>query len=93
MPGMKRPQFSLRKLFAILTLVAFFIGIYVERQRRSAIGLHDAAVKAYLSELTLIDHDLSTWPDAAKAATKKNMDDNWKKHYPTWPLPDVPPGR
>jgi hypothetical protein len=76
-----------------MTLVAFYIGIYFLRQRRSEIALHDAAVKAYQAELEFIDQNSSTWSDAAKAATKKLMDDNWKKNYPSWPIPDVPSDR
>ena len=88
MRGMKRPQFRLRTLFFILTVVAFYFGIYFARQRREAIAFRNAATQAYLAEVAFLEKNLAFSPDGL-AKSRQVIEDDWKNRY-SWPLPEAP---
>ena len=89
MRGMKRPQFRLRTLFFILTVVAFYFGIYFARQRREAIAFRNAATQAYLAEVAFLEKNLAFSPDGL-AKSRQVIEDDWKNRY-SWPLPECRP--
>jgi hypothetical protein len=66
---MKIPQFRLRTLFFILTVVAFYFGIYFARQRREAIAFRNAATQAYLAEVVFLE---KIWRSAPMASQSRD---------------------
>jgi hypothetical protein len=85
---MKIPQFRLRTLFFILTVLAFYFGIYFARQRRESIAFRNAATQAYLAEVAFLEKNLAFSPDGL-AKSRQVIEDDWKKRY-SWPLPETP---
>jgi len=74
----------------ITTLIAFYLAIYLAKQRQQEIETHDSAVKAYLGTRAFIEQNSSTWSPGASAQAIKAQDDYWTTTY-SWPIPKYPP--
>ena len=89
---MKRPQFSLRTLFLITTLIAFYMALYLARQHQQSVALRNAATKAYIGTRAFIEKNSGTWTPGTLDAAIKMLDDHWKGSY-SWPVPEYPTKR
>jgi predicted NAD-dependent protein-ADP-ribosyltransferase YbiA (DUF1768 family) len=85
--GMRKDQFTLRTLLIVVAIAAFYFASYMLKQRKQTAAVREAATKAYLDERAFIAAHQPVFTPEALAQTQQVMDDNWKKNYPSWPIP------
>jgi hypothetical protein len=90
---MKKWQFSLRKLFAVTAIIAICLGVLMTQRHRVEIARRTAATANYIAQVELYERSSLATNPAELSRARKWLDDTWKKHYPSWPVPDVPSGR